>query len=134
MSLLKLIKAVAVILWIWLVPIHPAIISVMCLPIVDLALALVLVKRAGTPITSTGLKRTVAKILMYELATILAFVVETYLLSGLVPAVKLVTGLIGMTELKSCLEHLDELGGSPLFASIITKLAPPQPPDQDPPQ
>jgi hypothetical protein len=29
-----------------------------------------------------------------------------------------------MTELKSCLEHLDDLGGNKLFGSILAALAP----------
>jgi hypothetical protein len=32
-----------------------------------------------------------------------------------------------MSELKSCLEHLDELGGNALFGSLLKKLAPDQP-------
>jgi len=124
---LILVKAAAISVWIALVPIHPAIISVMSLPLIDLVLALLIAQRKGTPITSAGLKRTVAKILMYEVAVVLAFVTETYLLSSLVPAVKLVTGIIGMTELKSCLEHLDELSGNSLYASLLKKLAPDQP-------
>lgn len=123
---MKILKPLLAALWLSLVPIHPALISVMCLPLVDLALALLCAKRAKEPVTSSGLKRTVAKVLMYEAATILAFVTETSLLGGLVPVVRMVTGLIGMTELKSCLEHLDTLGGNPLFASILNRLAPPK--------
>lgn len=124
------IKTLAAIVWLALLPIHAAVISVMALPLVDLALALIAAKRLGKPITSSGLKRTVAKILVYEMATILAFVVEHYLAGEFVPVVKTVTGLVGMTELKSCLEHLDDLGANPLFASLLNKLAPPQPPEE----
>jgi hypothetical protein len=99
--------------------------------LVDLFLACLAARKAGRPILSAGIKRTVAKVLMYELAIILAFVAETYLLGALVPVVRMVTGLIGMTELKSCLEHLDELGDNQLFASILTSLAPPQPPSSN---
>lgn len=127
----RALKMVVGVVWIWLVPIHPALISIMALPAVDLVLALVAARRAGRPITSAGMKRTVAKVAMYELATILAFVVEMYLLSSMVPVVKMVTGLIGMTELKSCLEHLDELGGNQMFANLLSKLAPPKPPTDE---
>lgn len=111
-------------IWLTLVPIRPAIISVMALPMIDLVFALVIARRNKQPITSSGLKRTVAKIFMYEAATVLAFVVETYLIAGWIPVVKTVTGIIGMTELKSCLEHLDDLGGNKLFSSILASLAP----------
>ena len=115
----------ALLIWVFLAPIQPAMGCVMALPIVDLILALYCAKRAGQPLTSTGLKRTVAKILMYEAATILAFLTETYLTGPALPCLRLVTGLIGCTELKSCLEHLDEAQGSSLFAMILSKLSPP---------
>jgi len=108
----------------WLMPIRPALISVMALPIADLILALIGAVKAKRLITSSGIKRTVGKILMYEFTTILAFVVEMYLLSSFIPVIKIVTGLIGMTELKSCLEHLNEINGNPIFGLILTKLAP----------
>lgn len=128
---MKTLKALIAAAWLLCIPLHPALISVMVLPLVDLVLGLLGAKKAGLPITSAGLKRTVAKVFMYELATILAFITESYLLGSLVPVVKMITGLIGMTELKSCLEHLDELGGQPLFASILTKLAPPSQKDDN---
>jgi hypothetical protein len=129
--LLKWAKLLALAAWVGLAPVHPAIATALCLPCVDLVLALLAARKAGTPVKSAGLKRSVAKVLMYELAIILAFVTEQYLLTSLVPAVRIVTGLIGMTELKSCLEHLEDLSGQPIFAAILTKLAPPQP--QSPP-
>jgi len=117
---------IAIALWMWLMPIRPALISIMALPLADLILALIGAYKAKVPITSSGLKRTVAKIFMYEFTTILAFVVEMYLLSSFIPVVKIVTGLIGMVELKSCLEHLNEINGNPIFGLILAKLAPDQ--------
>lgn len=107
-----------------LLPAKPALIGVMALPLADLAMALIAAYRAKRPITSNGLKRTVAKILMYEAAVVLAYGTEVALTGSWVPCVRIVTCLIGMTELKSCLEHLDELNGSPFFASVLVKLAP----------
>lgn len=124
--------SVAVFLWVVLAPIKPAMACVLLLPVADLILGLICSKKAKRPITSAGIKRTVAKVFLYELALILAFITETYLTGPLIPAIKMVTGLVGVTELKSCLEHLDELGGQPLFASILGRLAPQQPPS-DPP-
>lgn len=117
-SLLLVIVAV-------LAPLKGVLITVMMLPLVDLLLALICAKKSKVKITSSGLKRTIAKVLMYEIATVLAFMTETWLTGDLVPAIKIVTGLIGVTELKSCLEHLDDLNGMPLFTSILSRLAPP---------
>lgn len=112
-------------IWLALMPVRPAMAAALCLPLTDLALGLIAAHKAKTPITSSGLKRTVAKILMYQVAIILAFAVEVNLMGDLVPTVKIVTGLIGATELKSCLEHLEELSGMPLFESILSRLSPP---------
>lgn len=116
-------------------PAESAMITVMVLPLADLALALLCVKRAKQPLTSAGLKRTVAKILMYEAATALAFMTEQFLTGPAVPAMRLVTGLIGLTELKSCLEHLDSLSGGSLFKTIVDRLSPASlKPPSDPPE
>lgn len=128
-NLLRLAKMAFICVWMALAPIRPALLSILLLPLVDLTLGLIAAYRAKRPITSSGIKRTVAKVLIYQVAALLAFCVETYLTGGWVPAVRMVTGLIGVTELKSCLEHLDELGGSPLFASLLKKLAPGHPED-----
>lgn len=133
-TLKKYALTVGFALWIWIAPIRPALATVAALPMVDLVLALVCAFRAKRPITSSGLKKTIAKIFLYEMATLLAFATETYLLGPLIPAIKIVTGLIGVTELKSCLEHLDELSGKSLFSAAIAKLAPPQPVEPPAPQ
>jgi len=124
MSRQRLIE-VFMFVWVLIAPMRPALASVMALPVVDLLLGLLCSYRAKRPITSSGIKRTVAKICLYEVATVLAYVVETNLTGSFIPVIKMVTGLIGVTELKSCLEHLDELGGQPLFASLLNRLAPP---------
>lgn len=126
MKSLVYLKYILLALYTALMPIKPAMISVMALPLIDLVLGLIVAVRAKQPITSSGLKRTVAKVLVYEAATILAFITEVNLVGELIPVTKMVTGLIGITELKSCLEHLDELNGSPVFASILSRLAPSQ--------
>jgi hypothetical protein len=140
MSLKQVLYSSCLFLWVALAPAHVALGSVAALPLVDLLLALMCARKALGPLQSNplkeiatwltlvesgGLKRTVAKILMYEMATVLAFFVGTYLTGPIVPCLQGVTGLIGVTELKSCLEHLDELHGSSLFATLVKKLAPP---------
>ncbi len=124
MTATKIVNTVLIALWIALLPIHPAIISALCLPAVDLVLGLLVANRDKKPITSSGIKRTVAKIMLYEFAIVLAFCVETYMTSSVVPIIHMVTGLIGVTELKSCIEHMDDLYGSPLFLALLARLAP----------
>jgi hypothetical protein len=73
-------------------------------------------------ITSKGLKHTVAKLTVYEIAIILAFVVQTLLLPPELPIMSMLTTLIGLTELKSCLENLDIIYGEPFFKHLIKRL------------
>lgn len=112
----------AVLIGALLAPAKTSLIAVMALPIVDLVLALAVAVKTKRPITSSGLKRTVAKVLMYETATVLAFATEQCLTGDVVPCMRVVTGLIGITELKSCLEHLDELSGGSFFKAAVDQL------------
>jgi hypothetical protein len=124
----------AVVTWVTLAPVRSALTAAMLLPLADLGLALAVAYRNQKPKTfrerlrivrSSGLKRTVAKIALYLSGIVLGFATETYL--GVPYAIRLVTGIVGVTELKSCLEHLDELHQAPLFDTILSKLAPDQP-------
>jgi hypothetical protein len=120
----KYLLPLAALAWLTIAPIRPALACVMALPLVDLVLGLACARKAKRPITSSGMAQTINKILRYEAATLLAFSVETWLTGSWVPAVKAITGLIGMRELQSCLEHLDELGASPIFAKALDRIDP----------
>lgn len=103
-------------------PIKAMLVAAFVLAFMDLILGLLAAKKQGQRITSSGLKRTVAKIFLYELAILMSYVAETYLLDGFMPVTKLVSGFIGVVELKSAMENLDIINGSPMFAALIAKL------------
>ncbi len=119
---MKTLQAVALAAVAIFAPIHAAIYTAFCLIIVDLASGLVAAKKRGEAITSSGIKRTVGKIVLYEVAICAAFLVQQYLTGDLFPALKLVTALVGLVELKSILENLDAINGSPLFKAIVSKI------------
>lgn len=103
-------------------PIKAAIIVAMALIMADLVFGLIAAKKRGEKLSSSGLRRTVTKVFVYEVAIMLGFLTETYMIGQAIPLVKLISGLIGIVELKSVLESLDELNGSSLFSSVIQKL------------
>lgn len=103
-------------------PIQTALITVFVLTIADLVLGVMAARKQGKPITSSGLKNTVGKIFLYEIALCLAFLVQQYLTGDIFPAAKLISALIGVVELKSILENMDIINGSSIFKTIITKL------------
>lgn len=102
-------------------PIRPALIAVSVLVFADLVSGLWASLKEKKKITSTGLRRTVNKMLGYESAIIVAFILETYLLDGL-PVVKVITGLVGVTEGKSLFENLTRITGINFWDALISKL------------
>lgn len=103
-------------------PVKAVIITVGVLIVADLVVGLLAARKRGEAIGSAGLRRTVTKAFVYEAAVMLGFLTETYLTGASIPITKLVSGFIGVVELKSILESLDELNGTPLYAALISKL------------
>lgn len=88
----------------------------------DLVSGLLAAKKRGESINSSGLRRTVTKCLVYNLAVISGFLVEHYILGDLLPISKLIAGIISLVELKSILENLNVVNGVDIFKSVIEKL------------
>ncbi len=103
-------------------PIESVILTSLLLLVVDLITGIMAAKKRGEPITSAGLRRTVSKIFIYEAALLLAFLTEKYLLGHMMPVTKMVSGMIGMVELKSVFENMNDISGQDLLSSLLTKL------------
>lgn len=103
-------------------PIKATLITVMVLTIVDFIAGVWAAKCRKEPITSSGFKATIIKILAYEVVVMLGFLTEKYMTGDLVPIVKVLAGLIGLTELKSIIENLQDITGIPLMKVIVAKL------------
>lgn len=105
-----------------LAPIQPVMITTGVLIFADLILGIWAAKIRKEPISSAALRRTVSKILIYNLTIISGFLVEKYLIVDLIPVTKLIAGVIGAVELKSILENADTINGESIFLSIIKNL------------
>lgn len=105
-----------------LAPIHAVMISVGFLILADLVTGIFAANKRGEQITSAAMRRTVSKMLIYQLAVISGFLLEHYLLSDMMPVAKLVGGVIGMVEFKSILENSNTIVGTDIFKSILQKL------------
>lgn len=88
----------------------------------DLVTGIIAARKRKEEITSAGLRRTTTKSFIYLTSIIIGFLVETYMLEGFIPISKIIASLIGMTEMKSLLENLDDIKGTSLFKSLIDKL------------
>jgi phage-related holin len=103
-------------------PIKAVMVTAMVLIFLDMFMGIAAAKKLKQPITSKGLSRTIAKVLVYEITIVCGFLVETYIISGAMPLVKIIGGLIGVTELVSILENADAISGSSLFKNVISYL------------
>lgn len=105
-----------------LAPVKSTLIAVGVLIVADLITGLVASAKKKEPITSAGLRRTVTKMFVYQLAVISGFIAEKYLIGDLMPVTKIVSGMIGIVELKSIFENLNIVSGENLLKQIIEKL------------
>lgn len=103
-------------------PIKPVMVTTLVLIFADLIFGIWAAKKRGEAITSAGLRRTVTKLLVYQICIIAAFLVQTYMTGDIIPLVKLVAGMIGLVEIKSILEGSKDILGMDLFQEIIKKL------------
>lgn len=103
-------------------PIHALLFSVGFLIIADLITGIWAALKRKEKISSSGMRRTISKIVVYQVAIISGFLIEQYMLESFLPVSKIVASVIGIVELKSILENSNHILGYPLFKSIIQKL------------
>lgn len=97
--------------------------TVTALIMVDLVTGLWASKKQNIPITSSALGRTIAKSFVYLSAILLAFLVQQYLTTDAIPCMHIVASFIGLTELLSCLENINIIGGGDLLKKVIDTLS-----------
>jgi phage-related holin len=102
-------------------PIQAVLITTMVLIGVDFVTGIVAARKRGEVITSSGFRRTISKLVVYELALVVGFLAERYMMPML-PVCKMVSSLIALTEIKSIYENLDSASGGDLLKSIVSKI------------
>ena len=105
-----------------LAPIKMILIAVGLLVLFDLVTGIWAARRKGEALKSSAMRRTVSKMLIYQLTVISGFLLEHYLLDGLIPVSKLVGGVIGMVEFKSILENASSIAGEDIVTLVLSKL------------
>jgi|ERR1019366_1430402 hypothetical protein len=103
-------------------PVEHVMIVTLAMIAMDLITGLLAARKQAIPISSSGLRRTITKMFVYEIVIAMGFLVETYMTGAAIPVVKIITSFIGLTELKSCMENLDIINGSSILKTIIEKL------------
>lgn len=105
-----------------LAPIQAIMLSVGFLIFADLITGIWAALKRGEKVSSAAMRRTVSKMVIYQLAVIGAFVLETHLMGGLLPVTKIVAGVIGLVEFKSMLENSSAIVGGDVFKLIMKKI------------
>lgn len=103
-------------------PAQPVLITVGFLILSDSITGIWAAKVRGEPITSAKLRNSISKSIIYMIAVLSAFAIETTILSGIIPIMKIVAGMIAMTELISILENGNTIVGGNIFRALIAKL------------
>lgn len=101
-----------------LAPIQSIMIVVGVLLAADFVTGILKAFKLKEPITSRAMARTIYKMVFYQLAVLSAFLLETYLMPGVLPVTKLVAGVIGVTEFLSILENTQKVTGVDLKGVI----------------
>jgi hypothetical protein len=118
------IKALAISTLALFAPLQGMVIACFALVTVDLVTGLMRAHALKQTIQSNGLRRTVIKLVAYELSIVLAFICEKWLTGDLLPLTKMAAGAVGLVELLSVLENVNVLSGGAL-KPLLDKLSPP---------
>ena len=105
-----------------LAPIKMVLITVGFLVVTDLITGIWAALKRKEKISSAVMRRTISKMLVYQLTVISGFMLETYILDGVLPVTKIVAGVIGMVEFKSILENANKIVGGDIFKAVLMKL------------
>lgn len=116
-----LIKGLIVICSIF-APIQSMLITCGVLIIADMITGMIAAKKRKENIQSAEMRRSISKFVVYQIAIMSAFLLETYMLSNLVPVSKIVAGVIGMVEFKSILENASTIAGQDILKMVMDKL------------
>jgi len=103
-------------------PIKAMLITCGVLIVADMLTGIMAAKKRKEEIQSAEMRRSVSKFVVYQIAIMSAFLLETYMLDNLVPVSKVVAGVIGMVEFKSILENASTIAGKDLLKLVIEKL------------
>lgn len=106
-------------LWLLLLPIQASLITVLLLVIGDMIVGVWASVKEGYKINSRSLRRTVSKLVVYQISIIATFFIETHLLDY--PVTKVMTGLIGVVEGKSFFENLYRITKVDFLKILIDK-------------
>ena len=103
-------------------PAQEMILSVLGLIAVDMITGIIAARKRGEAIDSAGLRRSISKLFVYEVALMAAFIAQHYLMKDTVQIASIIAGYVGLTETVSILENLNSIQGGDLLKKIIDQI------------
>jgi len=109
-----------------LAPATPLFITASLLIISDFVFALWRCHKTNVPITSRKMSNIIPKLLLYNIAILLSFLVEVHVLDKSIPLSKIAVGVIAMVEGKSIDESFKLLFGYSIYETMMKKVRRPE--------
>lgn len=116
-----LITSIGISLLAFIAPIQLLILSVGVLVLFDTLCGLYRAYKLEQDITSKKLSHVISKLLLYNVAIISGYIMQLMIGGDLIPVAKIIAVGIGMVELKSISESVDEVTGINIF-KFVTNL------------
>lgn len=116
-----LIKTIIVTMAIF-APIKPLLLACGALIFADMVTGMMAARKRGESISSASMRRTLSKMVIYQIAILSGFILEHYMLDDLLPVSKIVGGVIGLVEFKSVLENVSTIAGQDILDLVKKKL------------
>lgn len=103
----------------FMMPIHTLIIGVGALILLDTIAGLYRAFKLKQSITSKKFGHIISKILLYNIAIISGYILQWIIGIDVLPISKLIASVIGLTEIKSILENVNEITGIDLWKFVM---------------
>jgi hypothetical protein len=107
-------------------PATPLFVTASLLIISDFVFALWRCHKTGVAITSRKMSNIIPKLLLYNIAILLSFLVEVYVLDKSLPLSKIAVGVIAMVEGKSIDESFKLLFGYSIYETMMKRIRRPE--------
>jgi hypothetical protein len=101
-------------------PIKELMLTIGFLVAADLVVGVWKAIKTGQRIRSRRMSDTITKLLLYQLAIMSGFLIETFIISELIPITKLIATVIAIIEFKSIIESIEAVTGKDLWSKIKT--------------
>lgn len=119
---IKYLEPLAISVFAVFAPIQGILITVGVVIFMDMITGVMAASKRNEKISSAALRRSLSKLLVYHCALLTGFLIETYLMDGLIPITKIIAATCGSIEGLSLLENLNTISGTNLLQEVIAKL------------